>query len=200
MRRFALFLSLATTIAVMSPAALALTAQSEPILARPHDLVLGPGGRFLFVADMNNDAVAVFDPRSLRLLGRFGEETLRVPHDVAFDSRGRLLVADSGNDRIAVFELKGIGGQMIGEIREGFASPEGADAPDGRLYVADQHNDVIKVLSPGRQVVAVIGRDGGHSRHPPLNRPEGVEVVPGALWMSDTYNDRVLRFDLNASP
>ena len=49
-----------------------LVVSGPPELARPHDLVLGPDGHWLYVADMNNDSVAVLDAESLALVGRIG--------------------------------------------------------------------------------------------------------------------------------
>ena len=56
---------------------------SDTVFAHPHDLTLGPGGRFQYVADMNNDLVKVLEPRSLKVLGTIGRGELSRPHDVA---------------------------------------------------------------------------------------------------------------------
>ena len=80
---------------------------SDTSFSRPHDLVLLPDGRRLFVDGVGNDAVEVLHPDALATLGVIGRGESRGPHDVAFDAKGRLLVADAQNDRILLYRLKG---------------------------------------------------------------------------------------------
>ena len=255
----------------------------------PHDLVLSPDKRFLFVADNGNDVVKILDPMSLKVLGSIGQGQLSNPHDVDFDEHGRLLVADTGNDRIAIFAVDGIRGELIGEI-SGLDSPEGVAAAGGRIYlgnvgnndvwswqdgkrlaktgtygsgpgqyirphdvdvdsegniyvsdpgnnrikildknlkedrligglaydfnepkyfafnsknwlfVADEYNHQIKILEPNRHLVHTIGtgeRGMGPDR---FSQPEGVEVWKDNLWISDTGNNRIVRYRLGGLP
>jgi DNA-binding beta-propeller fold protein YncE len=264
---------------------------SAESFARPHDLVLSPNGRFLYVADLGNHLVKVLDPMTLEVLGAFGQGELSSPHDVAFDNQGRLLVADTGNDRIAAYEVEGAEGRLVESWSEGLHAPEGvAPAPDGlvyvanaaghnvvalaagkvvheagtrgqgaaqfvrphdidldrqgriyvgdpgndriqildrklrylgtlggpaydfnepkyfdldagnRLIVADEYNHQIKILGQDRRLVAVIGsgeRGKGPNR---FNQPEGVESSGESLWVSDTRNNRILRFRVSYPP
>ena len=81
---------------------------SERVFSRPHDLVLSPDGKFLYVADVGNNVVQVLDPASLKILGKIGGGDLIRPHDVAFDKRGRLLVAPrEGDGRVVPASLEG---------------------------------------------------------------------------------------------
>lgn len=268
----------------VAPGHEAVLVRSTPAdFANPHDLVLSPDGRHLYVADLGNNVVRVLDAEKLVSVGIIGAGELNAPHDVAFDRQGRLLVADSGNDRIAIFDVQGVAGRRAGEIRGGLDSPEGivvdADgrvyvtsvsghnvsvfvngvlvaregrhgrqpgayirphdidvAPSGelyiadagnnriqvvdqdlrarralegsgfrfrepkylafdehdRLYVADQHNNAVKIFDAARRQIATIS--GG------LNRPEGVTARGGRVWVSDTYNNRVLLYRLKAGP
>lgn len=265
----------------------AFLAASDDSFSRPHDLVLSPDKRLLFVADMGNDVVKVLDPETLAVVGVIGRGELDAPHDVAFDREGRLLVADSGNDRIAIYTVEDTKATYVGELRGDLASPEGvAPGPGGRvyvtnagrhdivvfsagrvthragsrgngdneyvrphdiriggggeiyvadpgndriqiltpelefigtldgppydfdepkylttdargwLYVADQYNNRIKILDNARNPVAAIGtgeRGDGPDR---LNQPEGVEVWDDLVWVSDTYNNRILLYRL----
>jgi DNA-binding beta-propeller fold protein YncE len=268
-----------------APVFLEATGQS---FARPHDLVLAPDGRHLYVADVGNHVIKVLDPESLETVGAIGRGELDSPHDVAFDGAGRLLVADTGNDRIAVYAVEGAQGRLLETLDGAMGSPEGvavgpdgtvyvtnaaldtvvaiapdgtrrsagrggaganeyrrphdiAVGPDGRVYAVDPGNDRIQVLSPGLEPIAVVGGaaygldeakyvafdEAGRlyvadeynnqvkildrKRRPVaaigtgergmapdrLNKPEGVEVRGGRVWVSDTYNNRILlyRFD-----
>ena len=69
-------------LAAAAPAAafdLEFVAASPQLYAKPHDLVLAPDGRRLYVADNDNDRIAVLDPETLELLGVFGEDEVSAP-------------------------------------------------------------------------------------------------------------------------
>ena len=76
------------------PLRFALEAASDTRYARPHDIVLSPDGRALYVADNGNHRIAVLDPVTLEERGSFGDGEVREPHDVAFDRDGHLLVLE----------------------------------------------------------------------------------------------------------
>ena len=164
-----------------------LEAASAENLAEPHDLVLSPDGKALYVADNGNDRIVVLEPTSLALLATFGEGELAAPHDVVFDATGRLLVADTGNDRIAIYRLDGLEGILSGEVRGGVRRPEGvAVHPDGRMLATGAASGNLVAYRDG---VLVAERRG-------LSAPHDVEIAPtGAVWVADSGNDRLLRLD-----
>lgn len=179
-------LGLAILVAAAPAAALDLefVAASPQLYDKPHDLVLAPDGRHLYVADNDNDRIAVLDPETLELLGVFGEDEVSAPHDVAFDGSGRLLVADTGNNRIAVYAVSGSDGRLQGEIRGAIRRPEGvAVHPNGRVYATGARSGNIEVFEDGTPV----GEAGGFSA------PHDVAVAPdGRLWVADAGNDRLV--------
>ena len=73
-----------------------------------------PGQRFLYTPDFHWGHVWILDRKTLRVLGKFGEETgkpgdFREPHDVAADSKGNLYVAEvAGGRRAQKLVFKGI--------------------------------------------------------------------------------------------
>ncbi len=93
-----------------------LLEKSAVQFSRPHDLVLSPDRRLLYVADVGNNTVQVLDPKTLRIVGKIGADDLDSPHDVFFDDKGRLLVADTGNDRVVIYEVRGAEGKQVGEL------------------------------------------------------------------------------------
>ncbi len=56
------------------------------------------------------------------------------------------------------------------------------------MFVADEYNNRILFLDSDLRPAGEI-KSG-------LNQPEGVEVLDDRLWVSDTYNDRILLYKL----
>lgn len=162
--------------------------------ANPHDLVLAPDGRYLYVADLGNDVVRVLDPITLELRGNIGHGELRAPHDVVFDRAGRLLVADSGNNRIAVYDVHGAQGRRVAEWQNGLDSPEGvAVGADGRVYVTNAGAHTITVFLDGK-VVSRAGRGGDATGE--YRRPHDIALGPdGRLYVADSGNHRIQILD-----
>ena len=179
-------LGLAILVAAAPAAAfdLEFVAASPQLYGKPHDLVLAPDGRHLYVADNDNDRIAVLDPETLEFLGAFGEDEVSAPHDVAFDASGRLLVADTGNSRIAIYDVSGGEGRLMGELRGAIRRPEGvAVHPNGRVYATGAGSGNIEAFADGKPAGAADGFSGPHD----------VAVAPdGRLWVADTGNDRLV--------
>lgn len=261
---------------------LAMVAVSAESLAKPHDIVLSPDGAYLFVADNENNRIAVLDAATLTEVGEFGHGELAAPHDVVFDSQGRLLVADTHNHRIAIYVLDGVDGRLDGSLKGRVRSPEGVgidaagrifatgagsgnlvvfesgevvaeiggfssphdvefdgagrawvadasndrvvrlnaaleidlilsgepygfDGPrymdfdaDGRLYVADKYSNQIKIIAADGMLLQVLGADRAGKGAGLFRRPEGVEIRGPDVWISDTYNNRIVRYRVSA--
>jgi len=171
-----------------------LLAVSDTTLARPHDLVVSDDGRWLYVADMENDLVRVLDANTLSSIGEIGRGELRSPHDVTFDEWRRLLVADSGNNRIAIYRVEGAHGEYEGDLRGPLSSPEGVTvARDGRVFVTNAGTGSIVVFEGKR--VAMNRADLG------LRRPHDIEIHRNnTVYVADSGNHRILVLDLDLKP
>jgi DNA-binding beta-propeller fold protein YncE len=186
--RFAATLALALSAGVAlaeAPLRFTLEAASATTYAVPHDIVLGPDGRVLYVADNGNHRIAMLDPQTLEELGSFGHGEVREPHDVAFDRDGRLLVADTGNSRIAIYTVDGHSARLVGELSDRLRRPEGVAAhPDGRVFATGAGSGNLVVYRDGE----VIAETGGFSA------PHDVEFdAQGAVWVADAGNHRMVR-------
>jgi DNA-binding beta-propeller fold protein YncE len=130
-----------------------------------------------------------------------------------------LYVADGLNHRIRALDLStGTIDTVAGAGEAGFSGDGGSAAaarfdhprdveigPDGRLYFADTENDRIRAIDLGTGVIETIagsgergmGPEGRRATETALHRPMGIAFGPDdALYVSDTYNSRVLRIPL----
>lgn len=256
-----------------------IQASSEDF-SQPHDIVLSPDGKLLYVSDNGNDRIVVLDSQSLKLVSEIAKDEVAEPHDVVFDSKGQLLVADTGNSRIAIYKIEGSKAHLVGELSERIRRPEGvavhsdgrviatgsssnnlvvyrhgkavaetggfssphnveidpsgsiwvADANNdrmvqlndklqvikqlsgasysfsgprymdfdssGRMYVADKYSNAIKVIQPDGTLLQVLGTKKSGKGPGVFDRPEGVEIRGNDIWFSDTYNDRIVRYQI----
>ncbi|MGI9333544.1 MAG: NHL repeat-containing protein [Gammaproteobacteria bacterium] len=166
---------------------LTFQAASETSLAEPHDIVLSPDGRRLYVADNSNHRIVVMDPQSLAITGVFGKGEVSAPHDVVFDGTGRLLVADTNNSRIAIYELDGEGGRLVGELKGGVSRPEGVTVhPDGSVLATGASSGNLAIYRDGQVVAETAG----------FSSPHDVELdADGGIWVADAGHDRIVRLD-----
>ncbi len=132
---------------------------------------------------------------------------------IAFDSAGNIYVSDTGlwgddygNHRIQVFNSAGaylttIGVTGVaGSDNSHFKGPRHIAIYGSYLYVADGGNhrvqifDVSNPLAPGYvATIGVSGVSGSDNSH--FNRPMGVAVDAGYIYVADSNNHRVQVFD-----
>lgn len=121
---------------------------------QPCDVTVAPNGD-IFVADGHNGQNADAPPdTNARILkytkdGKFikswgklgsGPGEFRTPHNLAFDSQGRLLVADRGNNRIQIFDQDG---NFVAEWKQ-FSRPSGLYIDEyDVVYVSDSESNTM---------------------------------------------------------
>lgn len=135
-----------------------------------------------------------------------GDGQFTSPHNVAVDAEGDLYVADSNNHRIQKFDPNGNfvtqwGGQGTAEGQ--FNEPWGiAVDKQGNVYVADTWNHRIEKFGSNGNFLLQWGTFGDGVKEPltptQFYGPRAIAVDPdGNLWVTDTGNKRVLKFDSN---
>lgn len=163
-------------------------AASSTALENPHDLKLSPDGRYLYVADVGNNRVAILDAETLELRGEFGADHQSGTHDVDFDTRGRAYVADTHNNRVLIYTLDGLEARRVGQLEARIRGPEGVLAhPNGRIYVAGAWSGNVVAYDDGRVVAELQG----------LASPHDLELARSGdsdsdIWLADAGNDRLL--------
>jgi len=158
---------------------------SQPILSNPHDLKLSPDGRYLFVADVGNNRIAILDPETLAMIGTFGEDHQSGTHDIDFDASGQAYVASTHNNRVIVYTWNGKEARQVNELTTRIRGPEGVLAhPNGRIYVAGAWSNNVVVFDNG---VVIDELDG-------LSAPHDIELAANGsdIWVADAGNDRIL--------
>lgn len=181
-----IFLLLATPVAGWAAGIKAeFLSASDTVLANPHDLDLSADGKFLYVSDLGNDRIAVFEADTLKYRGSIGDaDGLAAPHDAHLGPDGLLYVADTGNDRIVVYAVNGLQGRKTGEITGPFAAPEGVHAGrNGRIFVTGAGSGNVVALSGGKVVARAEGLSAPH---------DVIENPDGSIWVADSGNDRML--------
>lgn len=150
---------------------------------------------------------------------------LNTPLGLAFDAAGNLYAADSGNHRIVRYSnagsaLSGAGidwalgqaslfGNVPGNGPASFNDPQGVVIAGGYIAVADTGNHRVQVfhdfpnVATGAAVSQSYGTGSAGISAVALNQPMGVAISSYGnitaprlrLWVADSGNNRVLRFD-----
>ena len=149
----------------------------------PEGVLAHPNGRIYVAGAWSDNVVAYENGKVVAELGG-----LSSPHDVEVAPGGDIWLADAGNDRMLLLspelEIKRI---LAGSPYD-FDGVRYQDAlDDGTLIAADKNNHQVKVIGADGSLLLVLGAGE-------LRTPEGVEVRGDTLWISDSGNDRVVKY------
>lgn len=156
----------------------------------PEGVLVHPNGRIYVAGAWSGNVVAYQDGRAVNELGG-----LSSPHDVELTPDGEIWLADAGNDRMLLLspELE-IKRELKGEPYN-FRGVRYQDImPDGTLIAADKNNHQIKIIGPDGSLKLVIGTGEPDQGPGKFRTPEGVEIQGDTLWLSDSGNNRVVKY------
>jgi DNA-binding beta-propeller fold protein YncE len=131
------------------------------------------------------------------------EAPLFEPRAAALDDNGNLYIVARGGHALRVVKTDGTIHTLAGNGKKGTTDGKGAKVrfngpkhvacdPAGNVYIADDVNDLIRKYDPKTGKVSTVLGNGGVK----LNRPHGVTVYSGWLYVADSYNHRILRLKL----
>jgi sugar lactone lactonase YvrE len=176
-------------------------------LVSPGGLALDIENRLLYVADVEQDQVLVYDADSLKLKRRIGtggqKHALTTPGDfarpsgLAVDRDGNLYVADTLNNRIEIFDGDGKFVTTFGKAGDGpgyFARPKGvAIDSDNHIWVVDGMEDRVQVFSQEAQLLISFG---GHGLLPGMFQGiTGIAIdKQNRVFTSEIFPGRVQQF------
>jgi sugar lactone lactonase YvrE len=159
-------------------------------LSGPEGVLVHPNGMIYVAGAWSNNVVAFRD-------GEVAHELrgLSAPHDLEVAPDGRIWLADAGNDRILLLsESLQIVGELSGPPFD-FDGVRYLDVmPDGTLIAADKNSHTVKVIDPGGRLLATLGTGRPGRGEGVLRTPEGVDSEGDILWLSDSGNDRIVKY------
>lgn len=162
----------------------------------PEGVLVHPNGHIYVAGAWSHNLVAYDNGKVVSEL-----KGLSSPHDVELAPNGDIWLADAGNDRMLLLspdleikrELKGspynFNGVRYQDVLE-----------DGTLIAADKNNHQVKVIAPSGKLVLVLGGNSAGKGPNLFRTPEGVEVRGDIVWLSDSGNNRVVKYRLNLKP
>jgi serine/threonine-protein kinase len=136
------------------------------------------------------------------------------PQGLAIDSKGNIYVADAGNNRIRMISPAGAVSTVAGDGNANFKDaatalsaefnlPSGiAVDTKGNLYVADQTNNRIRMISSSGVVTTLAGDGMANFKDGPglsaeFNGPSGIAIdQQGNLYVADQYNNRIRKITM----
>ncbi len=158
----------------------------------PEGVLAHPNGRIYVAGAWSGNVVAYEDGKPVAEL-----DGLSSPHDLEVTPDGDIWLSDSGNNRMLLLspdlqvkrELKGSPYDFDGVRYQDVMA-------DGTLIAADKNNHAVKIIASDGTVLFVLGTGSPGKGPGRLATPEGVEVKENTLWISDSGNDRVVKYTI----
>ncbi|NQT13888.1 MAG: hypothetical protein HQ582_14130 [Planctomycetes bacterium] len=183
-------------------------------------ITLSPDSKRLHVADLKNLRIRAVDLQTGLVDTVAGNGEKGVPADgviacqsplvdpraVAADADGTVYILERGGNALRAVCPKGTIRTVAGTGKRGFADGPALEAQlgspkhvcvdsEGNVFIADDANRAIRKYNPrAKTVTTVVGRGHG-SPAVQLDRPHGVCIEDGKLYVIDTGNNRILRVE-----
>ena len=165
----------------------------------PTDLAVDAGHGVVYVSDTENNRVDRFDANGV-FLSSFGADQLFSPRGIATDG-ANVYVADRSTPRIVKYDLSGakVGAWAIPNGQ----APARVAVSAGKVYVTTTSSTVWRFDTSGVPdsswdgdgVTGSLGSGAGQ-----LDHPQGVTVDGSGVYVADTQNDRIVKYDANGAP
>lgn len=162
----------------------------------PEGVLVHPNGRIYVAGAWSHNLVAYDNGKVVSEL-----KGLSSPHDVELAPNSDIWLADAGNDRMLLLspdlkikrELRGSPYNFNGVRYQDVLK-------DGTLIAADKNSHQVKIIAPSGNLILVLGGNSAGKGPNLFRTPEGVEVRGDIVWLSDSGNNRVVKYRLNLKP
>lgn len=158
----------------------------------PEGVIIHSNGRVYVAGAWSDNVVAYQDGEAMHEL-----DGLSSPHDLEENADGNIWLSDSGNHRILLLspELK-----VLRELSRQTYDFDGVRyldlLEDGTLIAADKNNHQIKFIGTDGKLLLVLGSGRPEKGPGKFTTPEGVEIRGNTLWLSDSGNNRVVKYSI----
>ncbi len=169
---------------------------SDPNFYNPWGVAVNASSE-IFVTDMNNNQVKVFDKNG-EFVRSFGKSLLSAPNGICIDDAGRIYVVDRRNNRILLFNSVG---KFLREVVEENMSgchlnePRGISLdPQGNIVVCNSGNRSVQLFSlEGELLLTFYGCANG------LEFPFDCLYHDGKIYISDFTSHSIKVFSKNGN-
>uniref|UniRef100_A0A7S0CRC9 SMP-30/Gluconolactonase/LRE-like region domain-containing protein n=1 Tax=Amorphochlora amoebiformis TaxID=1561963 RepID=A0A7S0CRC9_9EUKA len=196
----------------------------------PEGIGLGPDGS-VYVADSNNDRIRRISPDGFKVSTYVGKKGFGRgvedgplykarffnPYGLTVSPNGNVYISEWCTQRIRLITPNRVVTTIAGDGTEGYQDGTGTNSKfsyplglasdkEGNVYVADKHNNAIRMISPELQVTTIVGGNGWGQRdglveYAQLNAPRSITISPdGSIYISDLYNMLVRKVIYTNSP
>ena len=158
----------------------------------PEGVLIHPNGTVYVAGAWSGNVVAYRDGKKINELSG-----LSSPHDLELAADGNIWLADAGNDRLLLLspglDIK----RELSGTPYNFKGVRYLDLmDDGTLIAADKYTHSVKFIGADGRMLMQLGDGNPGKGINTFRTPEGVEVRDNVVWLSDSGNDRVVRYKI----
>jgi len=156
----------------------------------PEGVLAHPNGRIYVAGAWSGNVVAFERGEKVAELGG-----LSSPHDLELAANGDLWLAEAGNDRVLLLSPELVVKDDLSREKYGFRGVRYLDLlEDGTLIAADKDTHSVKFIGADGTLRLQLGNGRASRGDFRLTTPEGVEVRGNRVWISDSGNNRIVRY------
>ena len=197
---------------------------SEARFLRPQSVLYD--GKNIYVADTGNNAIRLIDIEKQKVSTLIGsgnqgdiiankkinisEIELSAPTDLEFyPDKDNIMISNSGTNQIVNYNIKdksvtafagnGDNGEDDGIYpANSFSQTQDMTVYDGKLYLVDSKTSSIRLIDKDGSVKTIFSQKINKNSSLPLQNPRGIFVDDSGVFVTDSFNHQIRKFDFNS--